>query len=609
MIAPVSRLRPAIVLPCLLALALVLRVTYFVELDRSPCIHQDRWEQTDMHFFDVWAKRIVAGDWLTREPFHPFLDWHLAIAQAWFRMHPEAAVAPGATGPAAAAPADPTTAARALWDRWYGERTFHQEPLYAWLVALTYAVFGPDVQWVFSWQMLVGAGSVALIWALARRQFGDATAALAGLMAALCGPLLFYELVLLRSSFMVFAGLALALLADLAFERRRPGWWMGLGVALGATLLLNSTFALFGAGLVVLIAWEARRTRGPGVKAMARPTAGLVVGAALALSPAVARNLVVGASPLSLSSIGPLAFVCSNTPDFDPRNGFFLSMEHVPRIMGETEGRALPAAIETLRTHAGAGSYLRLLGRKTDWAWRWYEMPNNKNFYYYRLHAPVLAWMPVTFLIVAPLGVVGMILAAVRGKEPDRRRPLAPLFLLVGASFLPLIIFYPLSRFRAGLIASLIPFAAFALADIARRLGERRWASAGTAAAGTVLVALMTARPLPVGMPLIRPIDWMAAHFVDYIPRAQAAEARGDWSAAADVIAESLRYMPPIVDSAGPGHPARDANEAGLLRTFIPVVEQEARLLAQAGRMDEAAAVTRRAAELRAALGAGTAAP
>ena len=53
-----------------------------------------------------------------------------------------------------------------LWSRWTGSPQFYQDPLYAYLIGLTYRVIGDDVRFVFAWQMGLGVMSTVLIWLL-----------------------------------------------------------------------------------------------------------------------------------------------------------------------------------------------------------------------------------------------------------------------------------------------------------------------------------------------------------------------------------------------------------------------------------------------------------
>jgi hypothetical protein len=123
-----------LVLAIIIAASILVRIPYFIELNHSPCVWQHRWSQTDMNFFDLWARDIAGGDWLTDKVLHPWHEWHKAIAAEYFRLHPEAASSLTQDGRSGRTPDD---AARALWERWWGGKAYHQEPLYPYLIALT----------------------------------------------------------------------------------------------------------------------------------------------------------------------------------------------------------------------------------------------------------------------------------------------------------------------------------------------------------------------------------------------------------------------------------------------------------------------------------------
>src|ERR1039458_790702 len=82
------RRQTAIVLGIILVSALF-HVIYFFQLKSGPCLWQHRWEETDMSFFDDWARRIAGGDWRMDYPFHPYREWHQTIAESYFLQHPE----------------------------------------------------------------------------------------------------------------------------------------------------------------------------------------------------------------------------------------------------------------------------------------------------------------------------------------------------------------------------------------------------------------------------------------------------------------------------------------------------------------------------------------
>ena len=98
----------------------------------------------------------------------------------------------------------------------------------------------------------------------------------------------------------------------------------------------------------------------------------LISGFMISISPLLIRNLTVGASVFCTTSAGGFTFIGANTPDY-PGESFYLSMKYGPEIMGETDGKFFPGIIESLKTHSGIFSYLKLLGRKFYNVWHWYE--------------------------------------------------------------------------------------------------------------------------------------------------------------------------------------------------------------------------------------------
>jgi hypothetical protein len=554
------------VIACLAAVLVLARVLYFVELSGSPHLVQHLWEESDMHFFDRWGRAVAGGDWLSRRVGHPLHSWHVEVAYMWLRAHPEEAARLSASG------AGGEQAAAALWNGWYGGATFHQEPLYAHLVGVTYRFLGPDVRYVFAWQLAVGVGTGLLVLLLARRAFGEVAGATAALFFALCSPLLYYELVLLRETLIVAAGLLVAAATLWALERRSFGAWLLTGVVSGLALLLKSSVALLlvGIGLGLLLALR----RAP--RALVRAASGFLIGTALALAPAVARNLAVGAPPLALSSVGPITFVNANAEDSRPERGFYVS-RHAAAVMGATGGRSVPAALAALRTHTGPASYERQLGAKLATAWHWYELPNNSNFYQYRAEAPVLR-LPVTFAVAGPLGLVGLVLAA------PRWRSAWPLALLVATSLLTMLVFYPLSRFRAPMLAALLPFAAFAVAKTADLLASGRVRPALASLLALLGLAAWTGRPLPPTRSLLRGVDCYVPVEYVYRPALDRAARQGAWSAVATLGERALQGEPEAVRRIGDEQTPLNDDDRQCATVFAGLAERTADALDRLGR-------------------------
>jgi 4-amino-4-deoxy-L-arabinose transferase-like glycosyltransferase len=572
------------VLVLLLAASAVPRIVYFRELDGGPLIRQHLWDQSDMSYYDAWARDIAAGDWLSRNVRPPIHYWHQKVAVDYFRQNPSDPLAP-----AAGAPVE-ISRIHALWDRWCGGGRFYQDPLYAYLVALTYRLSGFDVRHVFVWQLALGVLTNVLLWLLARHCFGDRVAAVAALMAVLYAPLLFYEMILLRDSLVVCAGLALAWLGGRQLAAGTPRGWLGVGLLAAVAILLKGHYALLLAGLAaVLCARSLRHPRG-----WSRAVAPLLLGAAVGLLPLVARNLAVGVPPLGLATNGTVTFVLANARDADVSAS---DIAHAPAILGSSQNRLLPAVAATLRTQPGVAAYLGLLARRFGGAWHWWERPNNENFYYYGVHARVLRVLPLTFTVVAPLAAAGLVLAL-----PAWRRCLA-LYLLVAASLTVLVLALVLSRYRVAFAAALIPFAALTLVRVAEWVALRRFARAAAAAAAIAALSLWTARPRPAGTTRVRVADVFAAYNVYYMPLIRKADEAGDWAGAAAIFRESLAYEPPEVRRLGASRPARGAGEIALCQLFSRLHSGYARRLRAAGDAEGVAREERRSNELYEAMG------
>src|SRR3989339_329633 len=134
--------------------------------------------------------------------------------------------------------------------------------------------------------------------------------------------------------------------------------------------------------------------------------------------------------------------------------------------------------------------------------WHWWEVPDSVNFYFFRLRAPILAALGVPFIALVPLAAAGLASAW------PRRTALPALLAYLLACIPAMLIHAVAARYRIMLASALIPFAAHGVVALISwlRAGDRRrlllWA---------LLAALYLAwasRPLPQGLPAVRPGDF-----------------------------------------------------------------------------------------------------
>ncbi len=176
-----------------LFLSLFLRVIFYVQMLDSPLMYQHEWDQTDMSFFVHWARDIAAGNWAGNKSLHPYHSWHRQVASQVYKSHGEGEYN--------------DDIGKKIWDKWWGQKRFHQEPLYPYFIAAIYKISGGRIRWLFAFQSLMGIMSNLLIYLIARRYFGTIVAAVAASMAILYGPFMFYENVLLRVTMVIFTTL------------------------------------------------------------------------------------------------------------------------------------------------------------------------------------------------------------------------------------------------------------------------------------------------------------------------------------------------------------------------------------------------------------------
>jgi len=463
------RLSPRAEALLLFLLALALRAAFQWNTTTAVGLDTTRVPEFDQNTFHQWACRIADGDVLSRDMIHPFHGWARVIAT------------------------------EAEWISWYGEKTFHQAPLYPYLCGAIYAVFGKHPAVVYALQALLGALAAVLAWRIGRNLFGAGAGRVAGLAIALCGPLVFMEGELLRESLMAFLLLVFVDVAETARVRGTAKSALALGLVLALNVLTKPTALLlipipFVIGL--LHAASARRLAFLGAAAL---------GLAIPFAPVVARNVAVGAAPLSIETRGPEAFVAGNAQGstgvhwFPNETRGVLLYGHARRILRETEDRLLPTIVATLATHSSNPlGYLALLGKKTAAVLNDYEAPNNENFALMRSAVPALKLPFVTFGWIVPFAIPGIFLAA-----RDWRRTLPLLAVAVTGLLVP-IGFYVIARFRLPAVPALGVLAGAYVAWLAPavRRSLRRGAPARTraiAAAGVAASAALAvfARPDP----------------------------------------------------------------------------------------------------------------
>src|SRR5678816_1219083 len=182
---------------------------------------------------------------------------------------------------------------------WIGKEVFEQSPLYPYLLALFFLVFGHDLFVLRLLQIAIGALTCVLTWQLGCRLFDKRVGLIAGIGCALYAPFFFYEGQVMKE----FLTPPLATGALLLFLNRRSA---AAGVLIGLAALVRDNFLLL---LVVLAGWMLYESRGR----LSAPLP-LLAGALAVLLPVGVRNYLVGGDFVLTTSGGGEVFYIGNGP-------------------------------------------------------------------------------------------------------------------------------------------------------------------------------------------------------------------------------------------------------------------------------------------------------
>lgn len=492
-------------LTLLFFLAALVRLLYWSEIRPTALDRWHEWDQSDMHTYIEQARRIAEGDWLGRDPFHPYHLWQIGLPES-------------------------------DWLAFYPPHSFHQAPAYSYALAALYPIAPRDLPAMKLLQILLGALACVLLHEIARALGGPLAGHIAGAIAAIYGPIIQIELQILREGPMIF--LLCAVLASLVLHWKRSSevgldrlarWRLaGIGVVLAALTMLHETGQVAfiatasSVGFVHGLCLPARRSRR--IEALLA-LACLGSGFAIGLSPLVARNLAVGAPPLSLSSRSGVVFLMSNYAlSTDGGSRWGEADYAIPIIRGKLDGSNSGVTMTVLKSYVGQ----ELLIVKNIWlkfravcAIR--ESPDNTSYSFYCERSAILKWLPTFWLIFAPAwgGLAILAWTGLRrsnhwdGTTSDERNrwALAMSFTIFFLGYLAaLSLVHSLGRLRLCIVPIMIPLASIFFAQL---IGFARRASTNGVSAG--LAAFVFAAILQlyahrsVGPSLPRPTDYVVA--------------------------------------------------------------------------------------------------
>lgn len=390
---------------------------------------------------------------------------------------------------------------------------YFRAPLYPWFLGGLYWLWGSDSTTPARLvQAVLGSLSCGLIFLLGRVAFNRSVGVLAGLTAASYWMLLYYDAELLLEGLQNFLTLILLLLLMLVQDKRRPLLWFAIGIVLGLIAITRPNILLFAPVVVLWIIW----LHGRNLRRSAAYSALTFVGCLLPIVPITVRNYVVGKDVVLIAAQGGVNFYIGNNPKSDGMSAVIPGdpLEWWPCYLAQVEraeremGRKLKPS-EVSRYYAGKAwgfifgsprESLALLGKKLRYFWSYWEVSNNQDIRFVTSRfTPIVRALPITFAIVGPLGVLGLVLCL------GRARALFPLWSYVLVYMTSIVAFFVTARYRIPVVIVLIPLAAYAVAWFARTIRQRGWGRLVPAAAVLAAMGYVTAqRPRGVDVLMVQ---------------------------------------------------------------------------------------------------------
>jgi hypothetical protein len=272
----------------------------------------------------------------------------------------------------------------------WGTDVFFLRPLYPYLLALVYAVFGQRILVVQLIQTLLATVSCFLLYDATRRIFGKRPAIFAAFGFALTGILVFYAGTLLYVEITVL--LSLLFLWLILIAGRRIWLWTLAGICFGLLVICRPEMLI---AAPFLLLWLSRKSVVDRKSYMVRRSSlvAMVVVALAVIAVVPTRNYIVARDPVLFTAHSGINFYYGNNPSADGtwqptrelEKGGGFSHERQREISHVIDGREVKASeASAYWTRKGLdfithqpGAYLKLLGRKFLLFLSNYEVPND----------------------------------------------------------------------------------------------------------------------------------------------------------------------------------------------------------------------------------------
>lgn len=394
---------------------------------------------------------------------------------------------------------------------WWGGDAFFQAPLYPYLLALVYVLFGHSYDAVYLLQIGLGSLGIYAVYRAGVEVEDELLGLIAAAFLAVAGVLIFHDVQVIKTSLSVTASAALIWAVLVARRRGLVGHWLLAGLVLGLLVELRENSILLLPLLVCL-------TGGRGLRrALARASL-LVAGVLVVLAPVAVRNLAVSGELLPTTYQGGVNFYIGNNPLADGTYRPLVEGRQIPAFERREPTRIAESELGRSLTPGEVSRFW--LDRGLAWAWRepaafvalqirkvglftsFYEWPDAVDYYWVRGQSKALRLAVVELGSLGLLAAWGGLLLVHRRQEIASRGELArwnPVLLFIAGWTASTVVFFVFSRYRLGIAPALAMLAALPIHRLLVRTSNRQLGRVDGLAAAVILCLLVVPHLLGYG--------------------------------------------------------------------------------------------------------------
>lgn len=355
--------------------------------------------------------------------------------------------------------------ARGHWE----SDVYTQSPMYAWMLGGWYALTGGHEAGLLLIQTLIGSGTCWLIYATAHELFDRRVALIAGMCAALYGPFVFFDVMIMKTFLSPFLTM-LVLYACLHYQLKQRTVWIWLaGLSIGLSTLIRENHLLLLIP-VILFLWFPVDHGLSTLKTRMKGLGLLGLGCLIVIAPVTIRNYFVAGQFVMVTTGGGEVFYMAHGPD---ANGYYsppgFVRTHPIYEHADFRSEAKRRTGQPDLSAAGSSRYWFWQGIKEIFANPWrslkltatkfqillndYEVPDSAYYLTTREFVFPLAYLP-GFGLFSGLGILGLVVSCNRG-----RTMILPIGLLL-AHLISVLLIYNFARFRLGMLPLWLMFSA-----------------------------------------------------------------------------------------------------------------------------------------------------